>query len=731
MTKSKSEKKSNKPGKKKSNSKGENKRMKKEAMINAIINVFKSSPKEPFNYRQISSMIGVTNQVQKFFCLVMVVVDILYALSSDNFISEIDRGRYRYNNWGTTAIGTFMRRQNGKNSFIPEDGGTPIFVAERNSAHALNGDKVKIQLHAKRKGADPEGEVIEILESERRLITGKLQVTKGFAFLITEDKTLANDIFIPKDKLKGGKTGDKAIVRITEWPEEAKNPLGEVVDILGTAGENNAEMNAILAEFNLPYKYPVNVEKAAEKISEAIPEEEIAKREDFRGTTTFTIDPKDAKDFDDALSARKLDNGNWEVGVHIADVTYYVKPESLIDREAFSRATSVYLVDRTIPMLPERLCNQICSLRPDEEKLCFSAVFELNKDAEVQQSHITRTIIKSDRRFTYEEAQVVIETGEGDYKEEILMLNSMAQKLRDRRFKDGAIAFDRYEVKFDIDENGKPLGTYIKESKEANKLIEEFMLLANRTVAEFVGKSKNRTKKTFVYRIHEQPDPEKLRDFSAFISRFGYKMRTEGTKTDISKGINKLLDNVQGKPEENLVETLAIRSMQKAHYTTDNIGHYGLAMDYYTHFTSPIRRYPDMMVHRLLERYLAGGRSVIKSKYEEYCKHCSEMEIVASNAERSSIKYKQVEFMKDKLGQVFDGVVSGVTEWGLYVELNENKCEGLVPIRDLDDDFYEFDDKNYCLLGRRTKRTYQLGDAITVKVAQANLERKQLDFALV
>ena len=724
MTKNKSEKKSNKLGKKKSSSKGENKRMKKEAMINAIINVFKSSPKEPFNYRQISSMIGVTNQVQK-----LQVVDILYDLSSDNFISEIDRGRYRYNDWGTTAVGTFMRRQNGKNSFIPEDGGTPIFVAERNSAHALNGDKVKIQLHAKRKGADPEGEVIEILESQRRSITGKLQVTKGFAFLITEDKTLANDIFIPKDKLKGGKTGDKAIVRITEWPEEAKNPLGEVVDILGTAGDNNAEMNAILAEFDLPYKYPANVEKAAEKISDAIPEEEIAKREDFRGVTTFTIDPKDAKDFDDALSARKLDNGNWEVGVHIADVTYYVKPESLIDREAFSRATSVYLVDRTIPMLPERLCNQICSLRPNEEKLCFSVIFELNKNAEIQQSHITRTIIKSDRRFTYEEAQAVIETGE--YKEEILALNGLAQKLRDRRFKDGAIAFDRYEVKFDIDENGRPLGTYIKESKEANKLIEEFMLLANRTVAEFIGKSKNKTKKTFVYRIHEQPDPEKLRDFSAFISRFGYKMRTEGTKTDISKGINKLLDSVQGKPEENLVETLAIRSMQKAHYTTDNIGHYGLAMDYYTHFTSPIRRYPDMMVHRLLERYLAGGRSVIKNKYEEYCKHCSEMEMVASNAERSSIKYKQVEFMKDKLGQVFDGVVSGVTEWGLYVELNDNKCEGLVPIRDLDDDYYEFDDKNYCLLGRRTKRIYRLGDAITVKVAQANLERKQLDFALV
>ncbi|MCD7850914.1 MAG: ribonuclease R [Parabacteroides sp.] len=726
MTKNKSEKKSNKPGKKQNSSKSNNKRMKKEAMINAIINVFKSSPKEPFNYRQISSMIGVTNQVQK-----LQVVDILYDLSADNFISEIERGRYRYNDWGTTAVGTFMRRQNGKNSFIPEGGGTPIFVAERNSGHALNGDKVKIQIHAKRRGAEPEGEVIEILESERRTITGKLQVTKGFAFLITEDKTLANDIFIPKEKLKGGKTGDKAIVRITEWPEEAKNPLGEVVDILGTAGDNNAEMNAILVEFNLPYKYPANVEKAAEKIPETISQEEIAQREDFRNITTFTIDPKDAKDFDDALSARLLENGNWEVGVHIADVTHYVKPESLIDREAYNRATSIYLVDRTIPMLPERLCNQICSLRPDEEKLCFSVIFELDKNAEVQKSHIARTIIKSDRRYAYEEAQKVIETREGDYKEEILALNGLAQKLRAKRFKDGAISFDRYEVRFDIDETGKPLGTYIKESKEANKLIEEFMLLANRTVAEFVGKTKNKTKKTFVYRIHELPDPEKLRDFSAFVSRFGYKVRTEGSKTDISKGINRLLDSVQGKPEENLVETLAIRSMQRASYTTDNVGHYGLAMEYYTHFTSPIRRYPDIMVHRLLERYLAGGRSVIKSKYEEHCKHCSEMEIVASNAERASIKYKQVEFMQDKLGQVFDGTVFGVAEWGLYVELNDSKCEGLVPIRDLDDDFYEFDEKNYCLFGRKTRRTYRLGDDITVKVAQANLERKQLDFAIV
>ena len=694
MAKNKPAKKDNKEKKGKKD-KGSGKRMKKEAMIQAIISVFQSAPKEPFNYKQ------------------------------------IDRGRYRLNGLGTLAVGTFARRSNGKNSFIPEDGGTPVFIAERNSGHAMDGDKVKVQLFAKRKGAEPEGEVVEILESKERTFVGKLQVAKGFAFLITENKTLANDIFIPKDKLKGGKNGDKAIVRIVEWPDEAKNPLGEVIDTLGIAGQNTAEMHAILAEFGLPYKYPSSVEKAADKIPEAISPEEIENREDFRGITTFTIDPKDAKDFDDALSARRLDNGNWEVGVHIADVTHYVKTDGVIDKEAQSRATSVYLVDRTIPMLPERLCNQICSLRPDEEKLCFSAVFELNSDAVVQNSRICRTIIKSDRRFTYEEAQEVIETGEGDYKEEILALNDLAKKLRERRFKSGAINFDRYEVKFEIDEQGKPVRVYFKISKDANKLIEEFMLLANRTVAEFVGRPpKGKTKKTFVYRIHELPDPDKMENFASFIRRFGYKLKTDGTKTDVSKGINSLLDNVQGKPEENLIETVAIRAMQKARYSTENIGHYGLAFEYYTHFTSPIRRYPDMMVHRLLERYLAGGRSVIQKKYEDLCDHCSSMEQVAANAERASIKYKQVEFMQDKLGMVFDGVISGVTEWGLYVELNENKCEGLVPIRDLDDDYYEFDEKNYCLLGRRKKRQYRLGDPITIKVAQANLERKQLDFQL-
>ena len=715
-----------KPEKKNDKIKSGSKRMKKEVMINTIINVFKSSPKEPFNYRQISKIIGISNQIQK-----RQVVEILETLAAASFIKEIDRGRYLYNSWETTMIGTFVFRQNGKNLLIPEDGGDPILITEQNSGHALDGDKIKIQLHSKRKGSEPEGEVIEILENNQRTVVGKLQVTKGFAFLITEDKSLSNDIFIPKEKLKKGKTGDKAVVRITEWPENAKNPLGEVLDILGESGNNDVEMNAILAEFGLPYVYPDLVEKAANKISEEISEEEITLREDFRDTTTFTIDPKDAKDFDDALSIKQLDNGNWEVGVHIADVTHYVKSESLIDREAYSRATSVYLVDRTIPMLPERLCNQICSLRPNEEKLCFSVIFELNTEAEIIQSRIKRTIIKSNRRFTYEEAQQIIETKEGEYKKEILALNDLAQKIREKRFKAGAIAFDRYEVKFDIDETGKPIGTYLKIPKEANKLIEEFMLLANLTVAEFIGKNKNKTKKTFVYRVHEQPNPDKLRNLSIFIGRFGYRMNVEGSKTDITNNINKLLSNIKGKPEENLIETLAIRSMQKAHYTTENIGHYGLAMDYYTHFTSPIRRYPDMMVHRLLERYLANGRSVVKNKYEDYCKHCSEMENLAANAERASIKYKQVEFMQDKLGQVFDGVISGVTEWGLYVELNENKCEGLIPMRDLTGDYYEFDEKNYCLIGRKTRRTYRLGDAITVKIAQANLERKQLDFCLV
>ncbi len=704
------------------------KQLRKQDLINRIVSLFNRCPKETLNYKQVSAEIGATSQANK-----ILVSQILMMLAEDDFLKETSRGKYKLNGLGVIAEGIFERRHNGKNWFIPDgEGGDPIFVAERNSAHAMNGDRVRVQLLAKRKGRDPEAEVTEVLERAQHTFVGVLDVSAHYAFLVTDNKLLANDIFIPKEKLKGAKDGQKVVVKVLEWPDRAKNPTGEVIDVLGDAGANTTEMHAILAEFGLPYRYPEEVEKAADKIPVEISREDIQNREDFRGVPTFTIDPKDAKDFDDALSIRKTKDGVWEIGVHIADVTHYVQPESLIDKEAESRATSIYLVDRTIPMLPEKLCNAVCSLRPDEDKLCFSAIFEMQENGEIKHSRIVRTVIRSVRRFTYEEAQMVIETGEGDFKEEVLTLDRLAKILRKKRFSHGAINFDRFEVKFELDNQGKPVNVFFKESKDSNKLIEEFMLLANRTVAEFVGKTpKGKQAKTFVYRVHDLPDPEKLDNFSAFIRRFGYKLKTTGTKSDVSKGINQLLDEVQGKREQNLVETVAVRSMAKAVYSTENIGHYGLAFEYYTHFTSPIRRYPDMIVHRLLEKYLSGGRSVSQEKYEDICKHSSNMEQIASNAERTSIKYKQVEFMSERLGMIFDGVISGVTEWGLYVEINENKCEGMVPIRDLNDDYYEFDDKNYCLTGRRNKHRYQLGDPITIKVVRANLERRQLDFALV
>ncbi len=710
----------------KSKSTTEKKRMKKSDMLTRIVNFFNQDKNRAFNYKQVAHGIEATTMPQK-----QQVILLLEGLTEQDFLIEVVPGKYKVKNRGTQVTARFERRSNGKNHAITDDNES-IFIAERNSLRAMNGDKVLVLVYAKRKNRETEGEVIEILEKNEQVFIGTLDVQKHFAFLLTDNKVLANDIFIPKDKLKGGKHGDKAVVRITDWPERARNPYGEVVDILGAAGENNTEINAIMAEYGLPYKYPENVEKAANKIPEDIPQEEIRNREDFRDATTFTIDPKDAKDFDDALSIRRLGNGTWEIGVHIADVTYYVKPNTVIEKEAEKRATSVYLVDRVVPMLPERLCNFICSLRPDEDKLAFSCIFEMNDKAEVLRSRIARTVIRSNRRYAYEDAQAIIETGEGDYKEEILKLNDLAQQLRANRFAGGSIDFDRHEVKFEIDETGRPLGVYFKVSKEANKLIEEFMLLANRTVAETIGKIKGRKPKAFVYRVHEQPDPDKLNTLSEFITRFGYKLKTTGKNTELSKGINTLLRQVKNKPEENLIETITLRSMAKAVYTTENVGHYGLAFDYYTHFTSPIRRYPDMMVHRLLEKYLfQNGKSVNLEKLEEECKHSSEMEQLAANAERASIKYKQVEYMSERLGQEYDGVISGVTEWGLYVEINENKCEGLVPIRDLEDDYYEFDEKNFCLIGHRKKRIYRLGDPIRIQIARANLEKKQLDFALV
>lgn len=701
-------------------------RMRKQDLAARILEFLQMQNKQSFNYKQIAFGIGAESKSNR-----MDVINMLDELVAADDILEVDLGKYKAKaNRGTENVGYFVRRSNGKNAVVVDD--EYIMVAERNSMHALNGDKVRVVVSAARRGQDPEARVIEILETKEQQFVGTLRIEKNYAALVTDSKFLAADIILDKGKLRGGKSGDKAVARITNWRDDEMNPRGEIIDILGTKGENNAEMHAILAEFGLPYKYPENVEKAAERISEGITPEEVAKREDFRSVTTFTIDPRDAKDFDDALSIRQLANGNWEVGVHIADVTHYVKPGSVIDKEAQKRATSVYLVDRTIPMLPERLSNGICSLRPDEDKLTFSAIFELDQKANVLNSRIGRTAIRSNRRFTYEEAQEIIETGKGEFARELGVLNGLAKELRRRRYQAGALEFDRAEVRFEIDETGKPVSVYFKESKDANKLIEEFMLLANLTVAESVGKKpKGKKAKTFVYRVHDNPDPEKIGNLALIASRFGYKLTTDGSSREVNKSVNRLLRDVKGKGEENMLSILAIRSMAKAVYTTDNVGHYGLAMPYYTHFTSPIRRYPDMMVHRLLAKYAEGGRSVDKVKLEDECRHDSDMEQLAANAERASIRYKQVEFMQERLGEIYDGVISGVTEWGFYVELNDSMCEGLVPIRDLADDYYDFDEKNYCLIGRRHGVRYTLGDQVKVQVARADLDRKQLDFALI
>ena len=687
------------------------KRLNKRMLQEMLQTLFQQNPNETFSFKQVFKALKLDTHPTK-----MMAVDLMEEMAWDDFLSKVSDNSYRLNLKTQVQEGTFIRKANGKNSFQPDDGGTPVFVSERNSLFAMNGDRAM---------------VVEILSHKRDQAVGKLKVEKDYAFLVTEGNIFVHDVLIPKKKLKGGKTGDKAVVKITQWPsKDSKNIVGEVVDILGKEGDNNVEMHAILAQYGLPYKYPKAVEDAAEKIDPGITPQEISRREDFRDVFTCTIDPKDAKDFDDALSIQKKGK-LWEVGVHIADVSHYVKEGSVIDKEATKRATSVYLVDRTIPMLPERLCNFICSLRPDEEKLCYSVIFVLDEDANVKDYHIAHTVIKSNRRYAYEEVQDILMGKDGDYATELRTLDKLAKCLRERRFKGGAVKFDREELHFDIDEKGKPIRAYFKKSNDATQLIEEFMLLANRTVAESIGRVKKGVKaKTLPYRIHDQPDPTKLETLREFVVKFGYKMKTSGTKGAISKSLNTLMDSCQGKKEQKLIETVALRAMMKAKYSTHNIGHYGLAFEYYTHFTSPIRRYPDTMVHRLLTKYQDGARSANQQKYEELCEHCSDMEQTAQMAERDSIKYKMVEFMEDKIGNEYDAHISGIQSYGIYCEIDENHCEGMVPMRDLDDDYYDFDERNYCLVGRRHHHKYQLGDPVRIKVARANLEKRQLDFIL-
>ena len=709
------------------------KRLTKQRVIEMLRTLFQQNPNETFSFKQIFRNLNLSTHPAK-----MLAVETMDEMAWDDYLTKAGDNAYRLNLKTQVQEGTFIRKANGKNSFQPDDGGKPIFVSERNSLFAMNGDRVRVTMMARREHHIKEAMVVEILSHKINQAVGKLKVEKDYAFLVTEGNIFVHDVLIPKKKLKGGKTGDKAVVKITQWPsKESKNIVGEVIDVLGKEGDNNVEMHAILAQYGLPYKYPKNVEEAAESIESGITEQEIKRREDFRDVFTCTIDPTDAKDFDDALSIRKQGK-LWEVGVHIADVSHYVKEGSVIDKEAVKRATSVYLVDRTIPMLPERLCNFICSLRPDEEKLCFSVVFVMDDEANVKSYRIVHTVIKSNRRFAYEEVQEILEKGQVNNEKSateedsyLRTLDSLAKHLRERRFKGGAVKFDREELHFDIDKDGKPTRAYFKKSNDATQLIEEFMLLANRTVAESIGKVKKGTKaKTLPYRIHDQPDPTKLESLREFVVKFGYKMKTSGTKGAISRSLNTLMDDCQGRKEQKLIETVALRAMMKAKYSTHNIGHYGLAFDYYTHFTSPIRRYPDTMVHRLLTKYQEGARSANQQKYEELCEHCSDMEQVAQQAERDSIKYKMVEFMADKVGETYDAHISGIQSYGIYCEIDENHCEGMVPLRDLDDDYYDFDERNYCLVGRHHHHKYQLGDPICIKVAGANLEKRQLDFSL-
>ena len=699
-----------------------------------ILEIFQQNPLKNYNYKQIASRMGKMDKATRD-----LIGTILFELFEKGITFEVRPGKYKINPeylseikpHSATIEGTVDMKQTGKAYVIPEDGSEDIFISANNTYHAFHKDKVKVRLFPKRPGRKIEGQIIEILQRIKSQFVGVIDVSKNFAFFIPDSQNVPVDIFIPKEKLQGAKSGQKVVVKITEWPEHSKNPFGEVTDVLGYPGNNNVEMQSILVENDFPLSFPASAEKEAGKIPGIIPKEEITKRRDFREIFTLTIDPEDAKDFDDALSLKMMDNGNWEVGIHIADVSHYVKPNTSIDEEGYNRATSIYLVDRVIPMLPEKLSNNVCSLNANEDKLCFSAVFELDEDAKILKEWFGKTVINSDRRFNYEEVQRIIEKEKGEYSYEILTLHKLATKLREERFNNGSINFETQEVKFRLDENGKPIEAYIKEQKDSNKLIEDFMLLANKKVAEFIGKTHGRQKpKTFIYRVHDTPNPEKLATFVQFLLKLGYNLNI-GSRKSIATSFNKLFKDIAGKGEKNMIETIAIRTMAKAEYSTLNIGHYGLAFPYYSHFTSPIRRYPDLIVHRLLERYLEGGSSVNQQEYEDYCKHCSEMERKAIDAERTSVKYKQAEFLMDKIGQEFEGLISGVSKWGIYVELLGNKCEGMVRLQDLHDDFYYLDEDNYQVIGQRNGQQYKLGDNVSIRVKRIDINKKQMDFEMI
>lgn len=709
---------------KKSDSKGQQKRLFEE-----ILTFFRKSSHRAYNYKQVCGSLGITSSDER-----MKVLDVLETLTFQGMLLEPEAGKYKLplieSNY---AEGKVDLLTSGAAYVIVENQEQDIYINPQNRLNALHGDKVKVHLFAQRRNRRPEGEITEIIERNKSSFVGIIEVSKRFAYVIPDSQKMPIDIFVPIDETLGAQNGDKVVAKITDWPQHAKNPVGEVIQVLGKPGKHSVEMHAIMVDFELPISFPRDVESAANLIPMDIPKDELKKRRDFRSITTFTIDPVDAKDFDDALSIQRLENGNFEIGVHIADVSHFVKPNDVIDRDAKERATSVYLVDRVVPMLPEHLSNGVCSLRPNEEKLCYSAVFEMNENAEVVNEWFGRTVINSDRRFTYEEAQEIIEGKSGDFENEIRDLNRLARKMRDERYKKGAIDFDKVEVKFNLDKEGKPLGVFFKVQKEANQLIEEFMLLANKKVAELIGKPKDGKSdniRPFVYRIHDKPNPEKLQSFSNFIKQFGYKVKFDNEKK-VAESLNKLIKEVKGKGESNIIETLAIRSMAKAVYTTKNIGHYGLGFAFYTHFTSPIRRYPDVMVHRVLTQYLANEKPTPQDELEIQCKHSSEMEKKAADAERASVKYKQVEFLMDKIGEQFDGIISGVTEWGVFVEIVENKCEGMIRLRDMKDDYYYFDEETLSIIGRKYKRRYRLGDAVRIEIRKADLLKKQLDFTLI